>query len=70
MEKQFPDSNLPNNVQLQDCEASLTAKIEHPELCQWRGKATAESKGRPLAEEGADRLYEASQELQDQIQDY
>jgi hypothetical protein len=39
-------------------------------VCQWRDKATAESKGRQLAEEEANRLYETNQQLQGRIQEY
>lgn len=71
---------FPNKVlQLQGPEASFSAKIEHlenendrllHELCQWRDKATAESRGRQHAEEQANRLYDTNQQLQDQIRDY
>ncbi|KIW79862.1 hypothetical protein Z517_06477 [Fonsecaea pedrosoi CBS 271.37] len=75
-----PNTNaLGSVVSLQDPKASFSAKIEHlenesarffHELCQWRDKATAESKGRQLAEEEANRLHETNQQLQGRIREY
>lgn len=40
------------------------------ELCQWKDKATADSRGKRLVEEENGRLHLSNQELERRVQDY